>query len=175
MALRITPPSYSVDDPPQWIHRSDPAWDLERFKREREQLGDREAEHPLLVYYSGSTRFSLTAPVTVPEPIRGDGPATAPPSAWLIGDPTIFEIKSLGALDWSISMTVIDKMDYELVRRGLVAVQNIDLELTRDRAGLVSPEWLDTVSRADRRLIESLAAAIYRLSSSEGAGAEGKL
>jgi len=174
MALRITPPPYSVDDKPQWVHRSDPAWDLERFEREREILGEREGLHPLLVYYSGATRFSLTAKITVPAEIRGDGPVSAAPTDWLTGDPTIFEIKSVSALDWSIANTTIEKLDYELVRRGLVAVENIDVELTRDRAGLVSAEWLDTVSRADRGIIESLGAAIYRLSSSERTSVEGK-
>jgi len=169
------PPAHSIDDKPQWIHRSDPAWDLDRFKLEREALGEREAEHPLLVYYSGATRFSLTAEITVPEPIRGDGPASASPSAWLIEQPTIFELKSVGALDWAIANANPEKMDWELARRGIVAVTNIDMDLERDPlTGLVASHWLDALSQADRRIIDQLGGAIYRLSRSERASAEGK-
>lgn len=175
MALRIAPPQHSIDDPPEWIPNHDPAWDHERIKRERKLLGDRESEHPVVVYYDGKTRFSLTAPITVPEEIRGeDGPASAPVTKWLTSEPTIFTLKVLGGLGWELAMNNPDRMYWEFSRRGVLAVRNIDVQLELDADGLTSSSWLDMLSRSHRDIVNKLGYAIFTLNIRPEASAEGK-
>jgi len=180
--LKIKPPANDANAPAKWIPNTDPAWDKDRIRAEKVKLGDREAEHPVVVYYSGATHYDLDAQITIPEPIRSpDGPASATVGAWLTGDPTIFTLKSLGAMDWEIATGDSEKIWFELCRRGIQDVCNIDgvdgapvEHLPRDRDGKTSEAWLDALSRSDRNLIPELGLAIYRQSLYQGASAEGK-
>jgi hypothetical protein len=185
--LRIdltAPPAHAIDDPPYWIWTRD-AWDIDRIVAEIEALGADGDAHPFRIYYSGSTRYSLTAKLTVPEAIRGDGPATVTVEHYLRkGEtPTRFELRAVEGRDWAIAETAIPKMGYyEFARRGLVRVcdvpgedgQPTTLRAQRADDGGIPDAWLAAISRANKDLIDDLGHAIYRLSKNEVAVAEGK-
>jgi hypothetical protein len=184
--LRITPtqpPSHSVDDVPTWMWLHD-AMDAIRIVAEREMLGDDADTHPATRYYRGETRYSLTALMTVPEAIRGDGPASVTIEHYLRkgAKPTRFEMRSLGGREWAIAESSIAEMGYyEFARRGLVRVcdvpgpdgQPITVRPPRGEDGAISDLWLDNMSREHRALLDDLGLAVYRLSKGEVSRAEG--
>lgn len=183
--LRLTPPAHSVDDVPTWICGTDPAWDFERIKADRAKLGDNIAAHPVEVYYSGSTRYSLEAKITMPEVLRGpDGPALVTVEHYLLPGkrPTRFEMRQLGARDWAIASRALEEQGcLEFAKRGLVRV--CDMLGDDGKPSTVTPprnddgvldEWLNAVSRSDRHLLGALGIAVLNLSKNEVAGAEGK-
>jgi hypothetical protein len=187
--LRITPntpPSHSVDDVPTWIAGDDPAWDMELVKADRAKLGDNAAAHPVEVYYSGSTRYSLTAQITMPEVLRSpDGPTTVAVEHYIRKDkkPTRFEMHTVGARDWAFAVRMIDSHGFfEFARRGLDRV--LDAEGPDGKPATVTPPrtedgvadaWLDALSQSNRALLDNLGFAVYKLSKNEVAVAEGKL
>jgi hypothetical protein len=186
LRITTTPPAHSVDDVPTWIWGQDPAWDVERINAERNKLGPRTDDHPVVKFVNGQTRYSLDAQITIPEAIREpDGPATAPVTHWLKkgGKPTCFELRSLGGRDWAIADTAIATMGfYEFARRGLVRVcdavgedgQPMTVRIPRGEDGAIAGFWLDSMSREHRALLDDLGHAVYRLSKNEVARAEGK-
>lgn len=180
----LTPPAYPVDDVPTWIWASD-AWDITRIVAEIEKLGTNGDAHPFRIYYSGATRYSLTATMTVPEAIRGDGPATVTVEHYLRkGEtPTRFELRVVEGRDWATAETATDKVGYyEFARRGLVRMcgvpgadgQPADIRPPRGEDGAIPDAWMAAISRADKALLDDLGFAVYRLSNSKVTGAEGK-
>jgi hypothetical protein len=182
----IAPPAHSVDDIPTWIAGTDPAWNIDLIKAHRELLGEKNiAAHPVEVYYSGSTRFSLDAKITMPEVLRGaDGPHTVTVEHYLLPGkrPTLFEMAQLGARDWAIARRVVEEQGFlEFARRGLVRVRDAvgedgkpaTITPPRNSDGILD-EWLDDVSKADRNLLGALGMAVHNLSQNEVAVAEGK-
>jgi hypothetical protein len=170
-----------------WIAGDDPAWDDPRYKAEQATLGANVAAHPVHVYYSGATRFSLEAMITVPEAIRGDGPPSVKISHYWLPDarPTRFELCSVGALDWDFAFAAkVGAADSwaEFARRGLVRIHDAEgddgkptlIEPARGRDKLITDQWLNEVSRADRQLLAALGSAVFSISKGEVAEAEGK-
>ncbi len=185
--LRITPtqpPSYPVDDIPTWIWASD-SWDIERIVAELEKLGPNGNAHPFRVYYSGATRYSLTAQMTVPEAIRGDGPATVTVLHYLRkGEtPTRFELRMVEGRDWAVAETAMSTVGYyEFARRGLVRVCDVPgadgvpttVRPIRGDDGAIQDWWLASISREHKSILDDLGHAVYRLSQNGVAVAEGK-
>jgi hypothetical protein len=185
LRITTTPPAHSVDDTPTWIWFND-CIDAERVIRERDVLGADADLHPVTIYYRGTTRFSLEAEMTVPEAIRGDGPATATIEHWYIpkARPTRFELRSLGGRDWAIAEHAVESLGYyEFARRGLVRVcdvpgedgQPTTVKPPRGEDGAILEWWLDGMSREHRDLLDALGQAVYRLSKYGVARDEGKL
>lgn len=186
--LRLTPaapPSHSVDDVPTWICGTDPAWDMAKIKADREKIGDNLAAHPVEIYYSGATRYSLDAKITMPDVLRGhDGPATVTVEHYMLPGkrPTRFEMRALGARDWAIASRDLEAVGFlEFAKRGLVRVCDVAGEdgkpttiVPPSDADGVADAWLDAVSRSDRHLLGGLGVAVFNLSKNEVAVAEGK-
>lgn len=64
------PPQHSVTAPIRFIHREDPVWDRDRWQAElgREGITDEEHDqHPIVLYFSGDSRYDLDAYGTVVE------------------------------------------------------------------------------------------------------------
>lgn len=55
-------PQHSATAPIRFIPRTDPAWQLDDFPTEVDELGDRASEHPIGRYFRGESRFDLDAP-----------------------------------------------------------------------------------------------------------------
>jgi hypothetical protein len=186
--LRIThtsPPAHSVDDTPMWIWVQDPAIDVARIIAEREKLGAATDSHPAVIYWSGATRFSLTAEMTVPEAIRGDGPATVTFEHYLKPNTTAttFELRSVGGREYAAATTAMASVGYyEFARRGLMRVAGVPgengepttVKPTRGMDGAILDSWFDDMSRAHRELLDAVGRAVYTLSQNEVASVEGK-
>jgi hypothetical protein len=185
------PPQHSIDATAEWIHPSDSAWDHERIDRERDELAEQaranggdETEalnkHPLAAWYRAENRFSLTAPLTIPERLRtGDNAVgTCTIEDYLTGKPTIWKIKPLGARAWRRLMSA-DRADWpvEAVKHGLVRIEQPDeepIEPARDSKGGIIESWLDWLDSQDRStLISLLGGGIFALTE-RGNGDEGK-
>jgi hypothetical protein len=184
--LRLSPPAHSIDDVPTWIAGTDPAWDIALIKAHRELLGEKNlAAHPVEIYYSGATRYSLEAKITMPDVLRGpDGPAAVTVEHYLLTGkrPTLFELRQLGARDWAIARRVVEEQGFlEFARRGLVRVRDAvgedgqpsTITPPRNSDGILDA-WVDDVSKADRNLLGALGMAVHNLSQNEVAVAEGK-
>jgi hypothetical protein len=185
LRITTTPPAHSVDDVPTWIWQGDPAWDVERITKEKTALADRADEHPVVRYLNGETRYALEAEITVPDAIRGDGPATARVESWLMpkASPTRFELRSVGGRDWATAERVTDEVGfYEFARRGLVRIcdavgadgQPSDIVPPRGPDGAIREPFFDDMSREHRALLGELGVAVYMLSKNEVSRAEGK-
>ncbi len=179
------PPAHSVDDVPTWMWSQDPALDVERIIAERDKLGAATDSHPAVIYWSGATRFSLTAEMTVPEAIRGDGPATVTIGHYIKAGSTatMFELRSLAGREYAAASVAVATIGhYEFARRGLVRVLGIpnenggpiDVKPPRDGSDAVREDWFDSMSRSQRALADALGKAVYTLSQNEVARAEGK-
>src|SRR5688572_21022831 len=62
------PPKHRIDSPIVYIPPGDDAWDLATIEAERKAMmeaGEKPDLHPVTVYYSGETRFDLSAPAKV--------------------------------------------------------------------------------------------------------------
>jgi hypothetical protein len=180
-----TPPAHSVDDVPTYIAGDDPAWNMPLVKADREKLGENLAAHPVEVYYSGATRYSLEAKITMPEVLRSpDGPDAVTVEHYMLPGkrPTRFEMRVVGARDWALASRAIDQQGFlEFARRGLVRV--CDAEGEGGNPATVTPprnedgvldSWLDPVSQGNRGLLGGLGLAVYMLSKNEVAVVEGK-
>jgi hypothetical protein len=185
LRITTTPPAHSVDDVPTWMWSHDHALDIERIIAEREKLGDDTDSHPAVVYWSGKTRFSLTAEMTVPEAIRGDGPATVTIESYIKpgATATMFELRSLIGRDYAAaSVAVATVGHYEFARRGLLRLLGVpsengdpaDIKPPRDATGAIREDWFSNMSRAHPDLLDALGKAVYTLSQNEVARAEGK-
>lgn len=190
--LKLTrPPQHRIDDPAEWIHPSDPAWDHARVDTEREDLAaqakgngadedEAKARHPLAVYYRCDTRYSLTAPITLPKRLRTTSDAAAgvvTPEDYLTGKPTRWIIRPLGARAWRRVMSADKEIwPIEAVKHGLVRIEQPDedpIEPDRDSTGAITEGWIDWLDAEDRTLISLLGAAIFALTQ-RGNGDEGK-
>jgi hypothetical protein len=198
------PPQHTIDTVSKWIHPADPAWDLERAEVERQRL--REAaianlpenatleeqtkaadaaqnKHPIAVWYTGATRYSLTAKHTVPERLRtAEHPEPAVPiTAYMTGTPRCWVIRSLGAVAYrEVLSTPSAVFGLTAARHGLVRVEDPDNDepIEPDRKSPSSPismEWIDMVDQQDRSILNQLGMAIFSLSEAKGVGDEGKL
>lgn len=190
------PPQYAIDESAdnsvEWILPSDPAWDKDRAEQERQALAEQArgngadedeamARHPLAVWYRCETRYSQTAPLTLPERLRksqSDGVAgTVTVDDYLTGKPTIWRLKPLGVRAWRRVMAA-DQVDWpvEAVKHGLVRIEQPGedpIDPARDSTGAITEGWLDWLHTEDRSLIPQLGAAIFALSQ-RGNGDEGK-
>lgn len=66
--MALKPPRHSVDAPVVFIQDDDPAWDIDRIEREKDEMrqaGEDPERHPVDVYFSGENRFDLHAPQRV--------------------------------------------------------------------------------------------------------------
>lgn len=200
------PPQHSPDDEIVWVFHMDPCWDSDRVKRERDILRDaccakpepvkddddrrtKEAyekavkaraeassNHPVVRWRARATRFSLDAPLTVPEELRTpDGPATVTIAEYWTSAPTQFILRDLSArhLREVEALHGTPAWCVEVVKRGLghvlepessepgAAVTRIDPP--RDAAGLILEEWIDKLDRRQRLLLEYMAQDIFAL------------
>ena len=178
--LNLNPPQHAPDDPPTWISPSDTAWDTERIKAEKATLGEEAADqHPVEIYYSGATRFSLKAEIVAPEQIGGPVKITD----YIIGKPTRFEIRRLDARgSRRMSGLIIKEQKTDIatgewqfvaIKRGVVAVRNPDMELKRDDDGHLGQGFVDMLDQQGG-LVLSLASAISSLTFRATEAAEGK-
>jgi hypothetical protein len=184
LRLTRTPPAHGIDDKPMWIAGDDPAWDVERIEAERAKLGKNVDAHPVNVYYSGKTRFSLDAKISLPRALCiDDAPMVCTIESYFKpgAAPTLFELRALGSRDEAIARVALNAAGfYEYARRGLGAVTGVEddkgrpqtLDLPRDRDGSVSEKWFDDL--ADRSLIAAIGWAVYTLTQNEVVVDEGK-
>lgn len=86
----MSAPQHSATAPIRFIPRTDPAWQLDDFPAEVDELGERAAEHPIGRYFRGESRFDLDAPGFAAGEIRSA-------RAYLKADskPTIWQLRRL--------------------------------------------------------------------------------
>lgn len=192
------PPQHSIDDRSHWIAQSDPAWDHDRISAEAGKLADyarktaagksddeiaaavtrAEASHPLALYYSGATRFSLDAPMTIPLPLRLSAAEDAVTTIrdYLIGVPTVFDLAPLGARAYREYVATLRQPGYWIpaIQHGLISIRDPDIELERDQSGRITERQIDRIDRADRSILSHVAAAVLLLSHWQGQRDEGK-
>lgn len=185
--LKLRPPQHGIDDPVEWvspldcwdndrIKREQDAQIAAEVARlpplpadaSAEMKADREKEtaaldkavrgrHPVTVYFTGSTRYSLDADTPAL-----DGGHVAPRD-YLTGPATVFEIRSLGHAEYRRADKADD--DFEtFARLGLVKVSHGGTTYTIERGpDGVSGPWLDALDRASRGLLFQLGMAVFRL------------
>lgn len=200
--LNLRPPQNAIDDPVHWVSPSDPVWS-DKIKEEQIILGDAavdaldrndfesddafadksadvrntaELTHPVTVWLAGQSRFSFSAPLTVPEAIRNVRD-TVTVDDYMDGDPTVFEIKPLGFREWRKAMTLTDdnsRWESYMIRHGLIMITGGDEPIEPDRGsdGLISWAWLDWLDSYSRALTRLLAWAVYN--ASQGQSERGK-
>lgn len=83
----MSAPQHSATAPIRFIPRTDPAWQLDEFPAEVDELGERAGEHPVGRYFRGESRFDLDAPgfaagevKTARQYLKAD----ARPTTWLL-------------------------------------------------------------------------------------------
>lgn len=193
--IKLSPPQHRIDDPAEWIHPKDPAWDHERVERERvrlveaalanlpanasaeaKELAEAEAvlKHPVAKWLAGQTHFSTTAKITVPSLLRdGEHTETAVPiTEYLTGEPTKWLIRPLGARAYRKAVNASQvEWHVEMVKHGLVRIEQPGedpIEPERDKAGAITEGWLDWLDAQDRHHITRLGAAIFALCQRKG-------
>lgn len=64
----VAPPQHRIDAPIVWIHRDDSAWDADRIEADLEKMRAENldpADHPVLRYHGGWTRYDIDARATL--------------------------------------------------------------------------------------------------------------
>lgn len=193
--LITRPPTHGIDDEPQYIHHSDPAWDHERINAEADVLeasdGDLDqTDHPAAKWLAGITRWSLHegAVLTVPEVLRTEErpAATCSIGDYLTGEPTIYAIKLLSPTEWRRAIRSITALPAaeqgiaipeHMAKFGLVSVSRPGCEPVhppRDGSGAILAEWLLDFDMANPNILDEIGRAIFDLRSGLGRATEGK-
>lgn len=197
--LELLPPQHAIGDESVFVMPKDPAWDLDRIQREKQLLIDAalannpnvddkerkkiEAEaikrHPVERWASASTRYSLAAPLRVPEAlrVRAELDHTVEITEYFgAQEPTEFVIRELSAREYARFQPRIASADplwlFDMAKVGLLEIRNPDIDCERDKHG-VAEHVLDALAASDRGLLDVIGAAVSRLTHAPRS-AEGK-
>jgi hypothetical protein len=158
------PINHRIDHEPTFVSPRDSAWDQERIRTEELEIADGKSEtwktleeHPITRYWSGESRGDLS---TVVEYLRKGACYT------------LFRLRRLPLRAWAQVQQLRERGEsvesrYTLVRLGVVAVENADLEIT---PGKLSDEQIDAIRRVlgDSEFM-MLSNQVYRASHETGA------
>ena len=156
------PPDATLDQARAWRDQHKPTLDA------RTEAAN---AHPVPRWAGCESMFSLQAELTVPELLRGDGPAAVLISHYWRAEPTRFHLKLLTmAEDRACDRYASGPRWYvEIIRRGLLFVeQTVDgdtvrVEPPRDAAGLIQEQWIDRIDIRYPGLTDALAVDIMNL------------
>lgn len=167
MARKIKPPQHRADAPGIFIPRGDSSFDQDRYDREIAQLeaeGGSRKDHPIERYYSGATRYDLSAQELL------FGQTTTAGSYFRAEDnPEKWILRRLDWDQWHRAMGLIEQGAFGqaqllAARFGVKGVENSSIRLEGAEAGCLTHADMQRIFDTDATLPTALGFACWKYS-----------